>query len=209
MLLNAFACGRLAYAHDLGMTKPDGTVLLALMNGKFRNWPLNNLSTDLITKPAAQLSRLRSRPASPRIPLGQDQTAPRHLSFLLRSSSLLYPTLGLRHEYRSLDRVRDHVRVTRLELFGAMDQAHHGDRQYVASSCVDACCVHEIDTRFPRRLAEDDPSLPPLLFPIFAFSRGIGNVSSGESGWCNSIAPVLSNQDSTSCRSGLHRAAQI
>jgi hypothetical protein len=25
----------LAYAHDLGMTKPDGTVLLALMNGKF------------------------------------------------------------------------------------------------------------------------------------------------------------------------------
>jgi hypothetical protein len=36
MLLNALACGRLAYAHDLGMTKPDGTVLLALMNGKIK-----------------------------------------------------------------------------------------------------------------------------------------------------------------------------
>jgi hypothetical protein len=44
MLLNTFAGDRLAYAHDLGMTKPDGTVLLALMNGKFRNWPLNDLS---------------------------------------------------------------------------------------------------------------------------------------------------------------------
>jgi hypothetical protein len=26
----------------------------------------------------------------------------------------------------------------------------------------------------------DDPTLPPLLFSIFAFARGIGNVTSGE-----------------------------
>ena len=159
--------------------------------------------------PLRQHSRLGSRPASPRIPLGQDQTAPRHLPLLLRSRSLVYPTLGVRHEYRSFDRVRDHVRVTRLELFGAMDQAHHGNRQYVVLSGNDVFCAYEIDTCLPQRLAEDDPSLPPLLFPIFAFSRGIGNVSSGESGWCNSIALVLSNRDSTSCRSGLDRAAQI
>jgi hypothetical protein len=67
----------------------------------------------------------------------------------------------------------------------------------------------EADACLPRRLAEDDPSLPPLLFPIFAFSRGIGNVSSGKSGRCNCIASVLSNRDSTSCRSSLDRAAQI
>lgn len=121
----------------------------------------------------------------------------------------MYPTLGVRYEYRSLDRVRDHVRVTRLELFGAMDQAHHGNRQYVVSSGDDAFCAYETEPCLPRPLAEDDPSLPPLLFPIFAFSRGIGNVSSGESGWCNFITPVSSNRDSTSCRSGLDRAAQI
>jgi hypothetical protein len=42
MLLNTFAGDRLAYAHDLGMTQPDGTVLLALMNGKFEAWPLDD-----------------------------------------------------------------------------------------------------------------------------------------------------------------------
>lgn len=31
---DCFMSTTLAYAHDLGMTKPDGTVLLALMNGE-------------------------------------------------------------------------------------------------------------------------------------------------------------------------------
>ena len=27
---------------------------------------------------------------------------------------------------------------------------------------------------------EDDPSLPSIIFPIFAFMRGIGNITSGK-----------------------------
>lgn len=84
----------LAYAHDLGMTKPDGTVLLAVMNGKYRR--LLSSHIHVLTLARRYCSLLDPRLTLARIPLGQDLTPARHLALLLWHGPLLHLSVGIR-----------------------------------------------------------------------------------------------------------------
>jgi hypothetical protein len=124
LLTDGFGATVAAYAHDLGMTKPDGTVLLALMNGK-SSW--KDPSYVLAQRSTTSCSGLYSRLVAARLPLGQNQSSTRHLPFVLRYRTLVSTPLGLRYQYRRTPRVCDHVWLTRIKLFGTVDQAYHRD----------------------------------------------------------------------------------
>jgi hypothetical protein len=66
LLTDGFGATVAAYAHDLGMTKPDGTVLLALMNGK-SSW--KDPSYVLAQRSTTSCSGLYSRLVAARLPL--------------------------------------------------------------------------------------------------------------------------------------------
>ena len=110
------------------MTKPDGTVLLALMNGKFALSRRDLCIASLTLDPVHQLSRLDSRFVTARLPIRQDVSSTRHLPVLLRNRSIMHLSLGLCHKHRHAHRLCRHVWSTRLELFGSLDKAHHCHR---------------------------------------------------------------------------------
>ena len=118
----------LAYAHDLGMTKPDGTVLLALMNGKFTPAQRDHLPPARLTHdPVRNRSRLYSWSPTPWLPIRQDISSTSHLALLLWNRVVVHLSLGLRHKHRNAHRLCRHVWSAWFELFGTVDQAHHRD----------------------------------------------------------------------------------